>query len=79
MGERATCGRRIGDWFLWLDTQTATVGSDQVVIVTARRAIINGDVLARELGSREMALALREAARQIDDALNAIDKERAAP
>jgi hypothetical protein len=65
-------GIRIGNQLVWIDVDTAVVGStrasqDEVVIVSVRRRYLNGEVIGREIvESAEVASALRSVATLIE-------------
>jgi hypothetical protein len=66
-------GTRIGDWFLWIDVEAVKTGDYRTIpLVTLRRAITGGEVLATVVGSNAMAAELRAAADRIDAAVDEI-------
>lgn len=60
-------GTRVGDWFLWIDAEVATVSNyRKIPVVTLRKAVTGGDVLADVIATRDLANDLRNSADQID-------------
>lgn len=61
-------GQRIGDWFLWIECETVKAkGYRDVPLVTVRRAISGGEILATVVASKEMAKELRAIADVIEE------------
>ena len=72
-------GQRIGDWFLWIDCEVAKTDSyRKVPLVTLRKAITGGDVISTVVATKEMANELRNAAKQIDDVIDALSADQKA-
>ena len=70
-------GQRIGDWFLWIDCEVAKTDSyRKVPLVTLRKAITGGDVISTVVATKEMANELRNAAKQIDDVIDALSADQ---
>ena len=70
-------GQRIGDWFLWIDCEVAKTDSyRKVPLVTLRKAISGGDVISTVVATKEMANELRNAAKQIDDVIDALSADQ---
>jgi len=70
-------GPRIGDWFLWIDCEVAKTDSyRKVPLVTLRKAITGGDVISTVVATKEMANELRNAAKQIDDVIDALSADQ---
>lgn len=68
-------GKRIGDWFLWIDVEAVRTGDYRTIpLVTLRRAITGGEVLATVVGTRAMASELRDIAERIDEAVAAVEE-----
>ena len=60
-------GRRIGDWFLWIECEVAKTDSyRKIPVVTVRKAVSGGDILATVVATPQMANELRVAADSID-------------
>lgn len=70
---KTKAGTRIGDWFLWIDCEVAKTDSyRKVPIVTLRKAITGGDILATVVATPEMANELRNAANSIDSIIKSL-------
>ena len=65
-------GSRVGDWFLWFDVEVAkTKDYRKIPIVTLRKAVTGGDVIADVIATKEMAKSLRLVADNIEKAIEA--------
>lgn len=73
-------GTRVGDWFLWIDAEVATVSNyRKIPMVTLRKAVTGGDVLADVVATRELAKDLRKAADNIEKIIDDAEGKPAAP
>lgn len=60
-------GNRVGDWFLWIECEVAKTDSyRKIPVVSLRKAISGGDILATVVATHQMANELRKAADNID-------------
>ena len=73
-------GTRVGDWFLWIDAEIATVSNyRKVPLVTLRKAVMNGDILADVIATRDLANDLRKAADRIDEIISQAEGKPTSP
>lgn len=77
MSKPTKAGRRIGDWFLWIDCEIAkTDNYRRVPLVTLRKAVTGGDIISTVVGTREMANELRHAADGIDRVIDGLEEPK---
>lgn len=71
MAQQKRAGQRIGDWFLWIDSEVVQASDyRRIPLVTLRKAVRGGDVISTVVGTKELAAELRSAADQIDRAVD---------
>jgi len=71
MAKTTKAGQRVGDWFLWIDSEVVSAADyRRIPLVTLRKAIRGGDVISTVVGTKELAAELRSAADQIDRAVD---------
>ena len=62
-GDTTRAGTRIGDWFIWIETEIAkTANHRKIPMASIRDAVKGGDIIAEVVATREMAKELRLAA-----------------
>jgi hypothetical protein len=68
MTKATKAGQRVGDWFLWIESEVVTARNyRKVPLVTLREAVMNGEVIATVVATKAMAAELRQAADKIEE------------